>query len=92
MAPEVIDGLYGAECDVWSLGVILYVMLAAYPPFCSDHKEQIFRKIKKGKFKFHDDTWTTFSADVKDLIRKMLVVNPTYRMKMENVLEHPWVT
>lgn len=54
MAPEVLDGLYDETCDMWSIGVIAYCLLCAYPPFNSDNDAKLFRQIKLADFEFHD--------------------------------------
>jgi len=61
MAPEVIDGLYDQSCDMWSIGVITYCLLAGYPPFNADTDAQLFKKIKFCDFTFHDDVWSNIS-------------------------------
>ena len=61
MSPEVIAGSYDKSCDLWSAGVILYEMLAGYPPFTGSNDKIIFNKIKAGTFEFHDDTWKDIS-------------------------------
>jgi len=90
VAPEVLKGSYGKECDVWSLGVLLYVMLAGYPPFYGDTQTEIFRRIVKGIFNFDREEWSDVSTEARDLIASMLVVNPVKRVTLEIVLRHNW--
>ena len=80
MAPEVIFGRgYNMNADVWSIGVIVYIMLGGYPPFYSDNQTELFKLIKKGIYQFHPKYWDHISEDAKDLIRNMLVINPDHR-------------
>ena len=90
VAPEVLQGNYGKECDVWSLGVLLYVMLAGYPPFYGDSQHEIFKRIIRGIYDFDREEWSDVSAEARDLISSMLVVNPAKRATTEKVLRHEW--
>lgn len=91
VAPEVLKGSYGVPCDVWSLGVLLYVLLCGRPPFGGDTDEEILRSVKRGTFDFNKPAWMAISDDAKDLIRKVLVSHPEERYTAEQVLRHPWV-
>jgi serine/threonine protein kinase len=88
VAPEVLKekGYKGFTADVWSCGVILYVMLAGYLPFEDDSMSGLFNKIEKGDFEMPD----FFSSDVKQLIAKMLVVDPNKRLTIKEILENKW--
>ena len=90
MAPEVLRGNYGKECDVWSLGVLLYLLLSGRPPFFALFEEDIFKKIHSGKFNFKGEEWENSSPQVKDLISRMLVVDTMHRITLEEVATHPW--
>lgn len=80
VAPEILEGqAYGKGVDIWSIGVITYILLCGYPPFHDDNHNALFKKIKKGKFQFDSPYWDHVSDDAKDLISKMLVVNPAER-------------
>ncbi|CAM9567411.1 unnamed protein product, partial [Phaeothamnion confervicola] len=94
VAPEVLERHeYGPGCDVWSTGVILYILLVGYPPFYAENNNQarLFETIKKGQYYFHPEAWDPISAEAKDLVQKMLTVDVTRRISMAGVLEHPWV-
>ena len=91
IAPEVLNKNYDEKCDVWSCGVILYVLLCGYPPFNGKNDEIIFRKIKEGKFVFQKEDWQGVSPEAQDLITKMLTVDPSQRLSAEQALSHPWL-
>merc|ERR1712224_544862 len=92
VAPEVIsrEG-YGKECDMWSVGVILYALLCGYIPFYEDPPE-LYDSIRNARFDFPDEDWDVISAESKDLICKLLVVYPKVRLSPDQVLQHPWIT
>ncbi|ESQ31908.1 hypothetical protein EUTSA_v10004083mg [Eutrema salsugineum] len=91
VAPEVLHKHYGRECDVWSAGVILYILLCGYPPFWAEGEIGIFRKILQGKLDFETNPWPSISESAKDLIKKMLESNPKKRLTAHQVLCHPWI-
>ncbi|KAL9650469.1 hypothetical protein ABK040_004692 [Willaertia magna] len=88
VAPEVLkeQGYDGKKADVWSVGVILYVMLAGYLPFEDQTMKGLFSKIEAGKFSYPSH----FTADQKDLISKMLVVDPNKRISIDQIINHKW--
>lgn len=87
VAPEVISGhSYGPACDVWSLGVIFYILLCGYPPFADDNQEQLFNSIKKGHYQMDPAEWGVISDGAKDLVRKILVVDPKQRITAAQVI------
>ncbi|CAN7004416.1 unnamed protein product [Brassica oleracea var. botrytis] len=91
VAPEVLRRHYGRECDVWSAGVILYILLCGFPPFNAGTDRGIFRKILQGKLDFETDPWPSISESAKDLIKKMLESDPKKRLTAHQVLCHPWI-
>ncbi|XP_057417366.1 calcium-dependent protein kinase SK5 [Lotus japonicus] len=91
VAPEVLRKLYGPESDVWSAGVILYILLSGVPPFWAESEQGIFRQILLGKLDFQSEPWPSISDSAKDLIRKMLDQNPKTRLTAHEVLRHPWI-
>eukprot|EP00471_Norrisiella_sphaerica_P006016 CAMPEP_0184489284 /NCGR_PEP_ID=MMETSP0113_2-20130426/14974_1 /TAXON_ID=91329 /ORGANISM="Norrisiella sphaerica, Strain BC52" /LENGTH=1466 /DNA_ID=CAMNT_0026872607 /DNA_START=326 /DNA_END=4726 /DNA_ORIENTATION=- len=92
LAPEVIVGpQYTHMCDMWSLGVILYVMLCGRPPFYAKDRSHLFRKIKEGNFSFPDKYWKNVSQGAKDLISELLIVDPKKRATPKRVAAHPWI-
>jgi len=91
VAPEILKGSkYGSEVDMWSCGVIVYILLGGYPPFHDDNHAVLYRKIKAADYAFEPQYWEQVSEDAKDLIRKMLVVNPEHRLTADQALRHPW--
>ena len=91
MAPEVLKGNYGIECDVWSCGIILYILLVGYPPFDGKNNNEIFDNILKGKLNLEGNDWTKISNEAKDLIIKLLEKNPKNRITAIEALKHPWI-
>jgi len=92
VAPEVLTGEgYGKEVDNWSIGCIIYILLSGNYPFTQDTKKELFEAIKQGNFDFPSPQWDDISELAKDLIRKLLVVNPSKRMTAEAMLSHPWI-
>jgi len=90
ISPEVLDGFYDEKCDIWSAGVILYILLCGYPPFNGNDDDEIFESIKKRKFVYPEAEWANISKEAKDLINKMLS-DPLTRLTAEQVLSHPWL-
>ncbi|XP_020211430.1 calcium-dependent protein kinase SK5 [Cajanus cajan] len=91
VAPEVLRKHYGPESDVWSAGVILYILLSGVPPFWAETEQGIFRQILLGRLDFQSEPWPSISDSAKDLIRKMLDRNPKTRLTAHKVLCHPWI-
>ncbi|CAF1007517.1 unnamed protein product [Rotaria sordida] len=115
MAPEVVDAwtslegslqMYDKRCDLWSLGVIIYIMLCGYPPFygscghtcgwtkgeeCEQCQGLLFERIQDGEFDFPDKDWKYISNGAKDLIKRLLVRDASLRLTAAEVLQHPWI-
>eukprot|EP01088_Endostelium_zonatum_P016445 TRINITY_DN4445_c0_g2_i1.p1 TRINITY_DN4445_c0_g2~~TRINITY_DN4445_c0_g2_i1.p1 ORF type:complete len:364 (-),score=97.35 TRINITY_DN4445_c0_g2_i1:49-1140(-) len=97
VAPEVVACLdsskafYGIEIDMWGIGVITFILLCGYPPFYSEDDDEVFDLIAEGNFEFAPSHWDDKSDSAKDLIRKLLVVDPQLRLTAEEALKHPWV-
>merc|ERR1712014_382663 len=98
-APEVINTFrdkdagakkvgYGKQADMWSLGVILYILLSGNPPFEDDG---LYEQICEGKYEFDVDEWTTVSAQAKDFVQRLMTVDPKDRLTIERALNHPWL-
>ncbi|KAG5402802.1 hypothetical protein IGI04_008921 [Brassica rapa subsp. trilocularis] len=91
VAPEVLRKQYGPEADVWSAGVIVYILLSGVPPFWAESEQGIFEQVLHGDLDFSSDPWPSISESAKDLVRKMLVRDPKKRLTAHQVLCHPWV-
>ncbi|PON82571.1 Calcium dependent protein kinase [Trema orientale] len=91
VAPEVLRKRYGPEADVWSAGVILYILLSGVPPFWAESEQGIFEEVLHGELDFSSDPWPSISEGAKDLVRKMLIRDPRRRISAHDVLCHPWV-
>ncbi|CAN0196035.1 unnamed protein product, partial [Phaeothamnion confervicola] len=90
IAPEVIEKKYDKACDLWSIGVITYILLCGYPPFYGDNDHDIFRAIQHGQYKFLSPEWDDISAEAKELIRRLLHKDPAKRLTASQALVHPW--
>lgn len=93
VAPEILEGhLYDTKADMWSIGVILYILLGGYPPFIENDQRKLFRKIRKGDYQFHDEYWGDISSEAKNLIASLLTVNPSQRLSAQDALRNSWIT
>ncbi|KAK8946342.1 Calcium-dependent protein kinase 2 [Platanthera zijinensis] len=91
MAPDVLKRSYGKEADIWSAGVILYILLSGVPPFWAENKHGIFEATLQGIIDFESAPWPSISSSAKDLVTKMLNLDPKKRITSAQVLEHPWI-
>eukprot|EP00960_Hanusia_phi_P063613 765521-Hanusia_phi.AAC.7 len=96
VAPEVIDPargskVYGPEIDIWSVGVIVYVMLCGFPPFYQTSTPALFKEICKGEFSFPSPYWDGISQQAKNFVMKTIVKKPRQRMQASECLQHEWI-
>ncbi|VAH44648.1 unnamed protein product [Triticum turgidum subsp. durum] len=91
MAPEVLKRNYGQEVDVWSAGVILYILLCGVPPFWAETEQGVAQAIIRSVIDFKRDPWPRVSDNAKDLVRGMLNPDPRRRLTAQQVLDHPWL-
>ncbi|KAL9372590.1 hypothetical protein Peur_034834 [Populus x canadensis] len=91
MAPEVLKRNYGPEVDVWSAGVILYILLCGVPPFWAETEQGVALAILRGVIDFKREPWPQISESAKSLVRQMLEPDPRKRLNAQQVLEHPWL-
>jgi len=93
IAPEVLHMKgYDQQCDIWSFGVIVYILLCGFPPFYADNDKMLFDKIKAGKYEFLKPYWDPISDGAKDFVSKMLVVDPKKRATVDDLLAHEWLS
>jgi calcium/calmodulin-dependent protein kinase I len=92
VAPEILEGTaYDERADMWSVGVILYILLGGYPPFIESTQRDLFRKIRKGDYEFHEEYWGTVSSEAKELISSLLTVSCTDRLTAQQALQNSWI-
>ena len=90
IAPEVLKNGYNEKCDLWSCGIILYILLCGSPPFYGKNEKEIFAKILNGTFTFKHKIWNKISNEGKDLVKKLLELNPNKRISAKEALEDDW--
>eukprot|EP00347_Sterkiella_histriomuscorum_P020848 403336235 len=91
IAPEVLKGEYNEKCDLWSLGVILYILLSGKPPFDGNDDKEIVNSVRMGTYSITGPEWKNISNDAKDLIKKMLTYDILNRITAEQAINHPWI-
>ncbi|KAL9232563.1 hypothetical protein vseg_007662 [Gypsophila vaccaria] len=91
MAPEVLKRNYGPQVDIWSAGVILYILLSGVPPFWAETEKGVAQAIIRSVLDFRRDPWPRVSDNAKDLVRRMLHPDPARRFTAQQVLDHPWL-
>jgi calcium/calmodulin-dependent protein kinase I len=93
VAPEILERVpYDTQCDLWSLGVIVYILLGGYSPFEEKSQDALFARIRAGDYTFHEEFWHSVSSNAKDLIRSLLTVDPRQRLTSDQALQHSWMT
>jgi len=90
ISPEVLEGKYDEKCDIWSAGVILYLLLSGTLPFDGENEDEIFEKIKMKKYDFPNSEWEFISDEAKDLIKSM-ICDSNFRFDINQVIKHTWM-
>lgn len=83
IAPEVLKNDYNEKCDIWSIGVIMYILLCGYPPFNGATEEEIISRVSEGTYCIDDEDWEDISPSAKDLIQQLLAYNPEDRISAQ---------
>ncbi|ELR14227.1 protein serine/threonine kinase [Acanthamoeba castellanii str. Neff] len=92
VAPEVLNAEgYDKEVDMWSIGVITYILLCGFPPFYAETVPEVFEQILKAEYDYPEEYWGEISAEGKDFINHLLVVDPKDRLTAKQALEHKWL-
>ena len=91
IAPEVLSGNYTEKCDLWSIGVILYIMLSGKPPFAGKNDDEILAKVQQGYYQFPSKEWSKRSEECKNLISKLMERDTNKRLTATEALDHPWI-
>mmetsp|Transcript_54194 Transcript_54194/g.158231 ORF Transcript_54194/g.158231 Transcript_54194/m.158231 type:complete len:546 (-) Transcript_54194:196-1833(-) len=91
VAPEVLERSYTSQCDMWSLGVIVFILLAGYMPFAGGNQQVQSRKIAEGNYTLRPERWNSVSKDATDFTKALLQVDPAKRLTAQTALEHPWI-
>ena len=91
IAPEVLKGSYTTQCDNWSMGVVMYIMLSGKPPFGGRSNKEIIDTVLKGHYSFNSSVWNGISKQAKDLIAKLLDRQADMRLTAEESYSHPWI-
>ncbi|XP_026636912.1 serine/threonine-protein kinase 33 isoform X2 [Microtus ochrogaster] len=93
MAPEVINAHeYSQQCDIWSIGVIMYLLLCGEPPFLANSEEKLFELIRKGELQFEDPVWDSVSDSAKNVLKQLMKVDPAHRITAKELLDNQWLT
>jgi len=92
IAPEVLNKKYNEKCDLWSIGVITYILLSGMPPFNGNTDQEIMKKVKNGKFSFSDPCWSSITDKAKDFITQLFTYDIDKRPSAQEALSHQWIT
>lgn len=91
IAPEVLNKSYNSKCDIWSVGVIVYILLSGQPPFNGSDDKEIMKKVREGKVHFDGPQWQKISTEAKNFIKRLLTYDPEKRPDAEQAMTDPWL-
>merc|ERR1712226_1001612 len=91
IAPEVLNEEYTKSCDIWSIGVIAYMLLCGYPPFKGDSNKDILESVKAGHFDFPSPEWDTITDSAKEFICSLLTMDQNHRPTASEAMKHKWI-
>jgi serine/threonine protein kinase len=93
VSPEVLENrpAYDVPCDIWTVGVIVFIMLGGYYPFRGKSEEEVLKKVRYGEFQFHKKYWNGISDEAKSLVKEMMMVDPDQRITAADALQSPWI-
>ena len=91
IAPEILDKKYDNSCDMWSIGIIAYILLVGYPPFNGNNNNEVYAAVRKGTYSFPEEDWKHVSTEAQNFIVSLLQRDPLRRMTVAQALRHPWL-
>mmetsp|Transcript_81234 Transcript_81234/g.252122 ORF Transcript_81234/g.252122 Transcript_81234/m.252122 type:complete len:517 (-) Transcript_81234:119-1669(-) len=91
VAPQVLEKRYDKRCDLWSCGAIMYTVLCGHPPFRGQNQSEVLAKVRKGRYTFSGKAWQRISQDAKNLVQKLMEIEPAMRFTAEQGLADSWI-
>ena len=93
VAPEILKNIpHDQSADLWSVGVVVYILLVGYPPFMKDTQAELFQQIRTGAWEFLEEDWEHISSEAQELVSNLLVVDPAQRWTVEQALKSAWIS
>ncbi len=91
VSPQVLSSVYDRFSDMWSCGILMYIMLCGYPPFYGSDIAEVLAKIQLGRYSFFETDWRYIQRSAKDLVRNLLYIMPSERLTPAEALQHPFI-
>ena len=92
MAPQVLQGVYSSQADLWSVGVMTYMLLSSHRPFYNKKRRVMIDNIMRADYNLKSVYWNPISDEAKDMVNNLLIVDPSKRMNASDALEHKWLS